>query len=126
MMNDLDLGDALVIVHPLFAPALERDIAEILAPALWRITKRSPYFVKSMLRLGGLTDGDWRQLLHDTSLDEWPLQQLFTGKSGPAIYFGMVPMPVAIELGRRLGATHRVLAYYDGPTPMSPRRPFRR
>jgi len=32
-------------------------------------------------------------------------------KSGPAIYFGMAPMPVALELGRRLVSPHRVLAY---------------
>jgi hypothetical protein len=118
-MSESDLGDALVIVHPLLAPALEQNITEVLAPAIWRTATRSSLFANSELRLCNLSDADWRQILHEIAngSGESQLQQLFSSKSGPAIYFGMAPMPVALELGRRLGPTHRVLAYYSGPRP---------
>ena len=114
-MSDIELGDALVIVHPLLAPALERNIAEELAPAIWRATTRSSPHALSKFRLCDLSDADWHQLLFEAGRGEVQLQQLFSSKSGPAIYFGLAPMPVALELGRRLGPTHRVLAYYGGP-----------
>jgi hypothetical protein len=115
-MSNLELGDALVIVHPRLAPILERNIAEVVAPAIWRTIKSSSLFANSKLRLGDLPDADWRRLLHEDGPAERQLQQMFSPGSGPAIYFGMAPMPVALELGRRLGPTHRVLAYYDGPS----------
>jgi hypothetical protein len=118
--GELDLGEALVIVHPLLAPALERNIAEELAPAIWRATTSSSRWSLSNLRLCNLSGAEWRQLLHDAEAGE--LEQLFPASSGPAIYFGMAPMPVALELGQRLGPTHRVLAYYGGPRG-SERRP---
>jgi hypothetical protein len=114
-MSDTNPGDALVIVHPLLAPILERNIVDMLAPAIWSVTTRSFPFANSKLRLCDLSDADWRRLLHESGNDERWLQQLFSAKSGPAIYFGMAPIPVALELGRRLGSTHRVLAYYGGP-----------
>lgn len=114
-MSDFDLGDALVIVHPRLAPILEKNIAEVVAPAIWRMVRTSSQLTSSPLRLGDLPDADWRQLLHGADPEDQRLQQLFPVRSGPAIYFGMAPMPVALELGRRLGPTHRVLAYYDGP-----------
>jgi hypothetical protein len=119
--SDLDLGDALVIVHPLLAPALERNIAEVMAPAIWRAITSSSHWTLSKPRLCDLSDADWRQLLHETERGDLPLHQLFSTSSGPAIYFGMAPMPVALELGRRLGPTHRVLAYYEGPNVSGPR-----
>jgi hypothetical protein len=122
-MSDVALGDALVIVHPLLAPVLEQNIAEVLAPAIWRSITRSALFASSPLRLCDLSDADWRKLLHDEGTAELQLQQLFSARSGPAIYFGMAPLPVALELGRRLGPTHRVLAYYDGPRAVA--RPVR-
>jgi hypothetical protein len=116
-----------VIVHPLLAPALERNIAEVMAPAIWRAINSSSHWVLSKPRLCDLSDADWRQLLHEAERGELQLHQFFAARSGPAIYFGMAPMPVALELGRRLGPTHRVLAYYEGPTvagsrPDPPRR----
>jgi hypothetical protein len=122
-MSDAALGDALVIVHPLLAPVLEQNIAEVLAPAIWRAITRSALFANSQLRLCNLSDADWRQLLHESEAGESQLQQLFSARSGPSIYFGMAPLPVALELGRRLGPTHRVLAYYDGPRAVA--RPVR-
>ena len=113
-MSDLELGDALVIVHPLLSPVVEQNITEMLAPAIWRTTTRSSLFTNAALRLCDLPDADWRQLLHEPGRDE-QLQKLFSARSGPALYFGMAPMPIALELGQRLGPTHRVLAYYDGP-----------
>jgi len=116
-MNDSALGDALVIVHPLLAPALEQNIAQELAPAIWRTTARSSLYVNSRLPLCDLTYAEWRQLLDESGRGEAQLLQLFSPRSGPALYFGTAPVPVAIELGRRLGPTHRVLAYYSGPRP---------
>ena len=116
-MSELDLGDALVIVHPLVAPALERNLTELLAPVIWQATTRSAPFTTAKLCLCGLSGAEWRQLLHDSGSDELPLQQLFSARGSPAVYFGLAPMPVALELGRRLGPTHRVLAYYSAPGP---------
>src|SRR5436190_21635724 len=111
-MSDSALGDALVIVHPLLAPILEQNIAEMLAPAIWRTTTRSSLYTSARLPLCDLPDADWRQLLHESGRGERELLQLFSARSGPAIYFGTAPVPIALELGRRLGPTHRVLAYY--------------
>ena len=122
-MSDVVLGDALVIVHPLLAPVLEQNIAEVLAPAIWKAISKSALFASSQLRLCDLSDADWRQILHEGGAGEQQLQQLFSPRSGPSIYFGMAPLPVALELGRRLGPTHRVLAYYDGPRAVA--RPVR-
>jgi hypothetical protein len=120
-MSDADLGDALVIVHPLLAPVLDHNIAHVLAPAIWKaITGASP-FVKPTLRLGGLPAAEWRQLIHDGEREDAPLRELFPAGSGPVIYFGMAPITVALELGKRLGPTHRVLAYYGGPQEPSDR-----
>ncbi len=119
--SDFELGDALVIVHPLLPPVLEQNIAEVLAPAIWRATTSSSASALSKLRLCDLSDADWRQLLHDAEQGDLQLHRLFSARSGPAIYFGMAPMPVALELGRRLGPTHRVLAYYAGPNVAGPR-----
>lgn len=119
--GDLHLGEALVIVHPLLAPALERNIAEVMAPAIWRAITSSSHWVLSKPRLCDLSDADWRQLLHETERGDLPIRQMFPTSSGPAIYFGMASMPVALELGRRLGPTHRVLAYYEGPNVSGPR-----
>jgi hypothetical protein len=116
-MSDSALGDALVIVHPLLGPVLEQNIAEVLAPAIWRTATRSSLFANSEHRLCDLPDADWRQLLHESERGDRQLLQLFSAKSGPAIYFGMTSVPIALELGRRLGPTHRVLAYYGGPRP---------
>jgi hypothetical protein len=118
-MSDSALGDALVIVHPLLAPILEQNIAQELAPAIWRTTTRSALFTNSRLPLCDLPDTDWRQLLQEGERGEPRLLQLFSARSGPALYFGTVPVPIALELGRRLGPTHRVLAYYSGPRPSS-------
>lgn len=122
-MSDVDLGDALVIVHPLLAPVMDQHIAHVLAPAIWKAITGSSPFVRPTLRLGGLPAAEWRRLIHGGEHEEERLRQLFSAASGPAIYFGMAPVPAALELGRRLGPTHRVLAYYGGP--QSPRTPTR-
>jgi len=114
-MSDVELGDALVIVHPLLAPVVDHNIAHVLAPAIWKAITGSSPFVRPTLRLGGLPAAEWRRLIHEGEREEAPLRQLFSAGSGPVIYFGMAPIPVALELGRRLGPTHRVLAYYGGP-----------
>ena len=103
-MSDSALGDALVIVHPLLAPVLEQNIAQELAPAIWRATTRSALITNTRLPLCDLPDADWRQLLREGERGEPRLLQLFS-------------VPIALEHGRRLGATHRVLAYYSGPRP---------
>lgn len=113
-MSDSEPGEALVIVHPLLAPALERNIAEVLAPAIWRSTTAASLCTTAKLRLCNLSGADWHQLLHEIGPEDRQLQQLFSVRSGPAIYFGIAPVSIAIELGRRLGPTHRVLAYYGG------------
>lgn len=114
-MSDDELGDALVIVHPMLGPVPERHIAELLAPAIWRMNARSALYSRASLRLSGLPAADWRELLHNLGPDTGRLLEMFSPHTGPAIYFGTAPMPVALELGRRLGPTHRVLAYYSGP-----------
>ena len=114
-MSDFDLGEALVIVHPLLAPVLEQNIAEVVAPAIWRTATRSSRFTAP--RLCALADADWRQLLHELDREDAQLREFFSARCGPAIYFGMASIPTALELGRRLGPTHRVLAYHGGPKP---------
>lgn len=111
------LGEALVIVHPLRAPALERSLAEALAPAIWRATASSSRFAGSEPRLCDLSAAEWRRVLHETEASDPELLRLFSARTGPAIYFGLAPLSVAFELGRRLGPTHRVLAYHEGPRP---------
>jgi hypothetical protein len=113
-MSEFELGDALVIVHPRLTQTLEQSIAEILAPALRQAAARSSQLVGCAPSLCDLSGADWRQLLHDLPSGEAPIRELLSARPGPVLHFGTAPVAIALELGRRLGPTHRVLAYYDG------------
>lgn len=106
-----ELENAVVIAHPFLAPVQQNDIVDALAPATWTATTRSFRFGPARDGLGDLADADWQQLLEDLARDEFELQRILSSATGPVIYFGMAPIPITLELGRRIGPTRRIVAY---------------
>lgn len=107
----IDLADAVVIAHPVLAVVSEKAIADALAPAVWTAATRLFRFSDSNLKFSDLADVDWHQLLDELAKDEAELQQQLASCSGPVLYFGMAPIPITLELGRRLGPTRRLVAH---------------
>ncbi len=107
----IDLADAVVIVHPLLAPVPDSAMAEALSPAAWTASTRILRFAEANLQLSDLPDADWPSLVGDLERYEPELRGLLAASGGPIIYIGMAPIPIALELGRRLGSTRRVLAF---------------
>jgi hypothetical protein len=100
-------ADAIVLVHPLLAPISAREIEDALGP---EVPRPAAIFelAEPTLELRDLADVDWPRLAADLAARTAELQ-----RSGHATvrYFGLAPIPLAIELGRRLGSTRRVHAY---------------
>lgn len=107
----IDLVDAVVIVHPLLATVPEHELVGALAPAAWMPTTRTFRFAESTLRLSDLADADWHRLLDELAREDAELQRQLSTTAGPVLYFGMAPIPIALELGRRLGPTRRIVAH---------------
>lgn len=107
----IDLADAVVIVHPLLATVSEHEFVGALAPAAWTPTTRTFRFTASTLRLSDLADADWHRLLDELAREDAELQQQLSTTVGPVLYFGMAPIPIALELGRRLGPTRRIVVH---------------
>jgi hypothetical protein len=107
----IDLVDAVVIIHPLLASVPEQELVGSLEPATWTPTTRTFRFAESKLSLSELADVDWHRLLDELVREDGELQQLLSRAAGPVFYFGMAPIPIALELGRRLGPTRRIVAH---------------
>ena len=107
----IDLADAVVIVHPLLATVPEQELVGALAPAVWTPTTRTFRFAESTLRLSDLAEADWHRLLDELAREDAELQRQLSTTAGPVLYFGMAPIPIALELGRRLGPTRRIFAH---------------
>jgi hypothetical protein len=107
----IDLADAVVIVHPLLATVPQHELVGALAPAAWTPTTRTLRFAASTLQLSDLADADWHRLLDELARDDAELQRQLSTTAGPVLYFGMAPIPIALELGRRLGPTRRIVAH---------------
>lgn len=104
----IDLADAVVIVHPCLAVVPEHEMVKALAPAALAISTRVFRFAGSHARLADLADADWQVLVNELGREEVELQRQLASTTGPAIYFGMAPIALTVELGRRLGPTRRV------------------
>lgn len=107
----IDLADAVVIVHPLLATVPEHELVGALAPATWTPTTRTFRFAESTVRLSDLADADWHRLLDELAREDAELQRQLATSAGPVLYFGMAPIPISLELGRRLGPTRRLVAH---------------
>jgi len=107
----IDLADAVVIVHPLLATVPEQELVGALAPAGWTPTTRTFRFSESTLRLSDLADADWHRLIDELAREDAGLQRQLSTTTGAVHYFGMAPIPIALELGRRLGPTRRIVAH---------------
>lgn len=111
-MIDHMLTDALIIVHQALAAVSDADVEEALAPAKFTPTTRTARIDGTAFRLDRLAEEDW-DAAHDALVAELDARvvPMLDQCSGPVHYLGMPPIPLAIELGRRLGPTRRVVAY---------------
>jgi hypothetical protein len=106
------MGEATVVIHEAIAPISDEEVATALSPETFgprtRVTRlRGPRF-----ELEGLEDLDW-PAVHDSlvrDIDE-NLAPALRESSGPVYHFGMLPIPLAIEVGRRIGPARRILAH---------------
>jgi len=88
----------------------EHELVGALAPAAFMPTTRTFRFAESTLRLSELADADRHRLVDELAREDGELQRQLSTTAGPVVYFGMAPIPIALELGRRLGPTRRIVA----------------
>ena len=112
MSHQTNLSGATVVVYPLLTTITDHEIEDALAPAVFGAGTFKVQLGERPLQLSELADLDWGAA-HDGLTREIDARLIPAVKSGggPVYYFGMPPIPLAIELGSRLGPAQRVLAY---------------
>lgn len=110
-MSGFDLSNAVVIVHPALTPITDAALEEALAPAPFKPTTTHLRFAETKQDLAALADADWPRLSAELDAESARLHGALASSAGDIFYFGMAPIAIAIELGRRIGSTRRLRAF---------------
>jgi hypothetical protein len=111
-MSDSALRDATIIVHEAIAPVSDQDVEEALAPATFGARTTIRRLRRPRLKLEALADLDWAAV-HDELVRELDssASPAIDGTSGAVHYFGILPIPLAMEVGRRIGPARQLIAH---------------
>lgn len=111
-MASLDLTEAVIVVHPALTAISDEAITEALSPSRFQPSTslvRLPVVRHDLRDLASL---DWASE-HNALLTaiEAHVRPRLADHSGPLLYFGMAPIPLAIDLGHRIATTRASVAF---------------